>query len=404
MASMSVGLAWRIVFAGIASEEEVEGALRAQLTGGMPFLRAMLLRSPEVLRVFERELGAAPGELTIDRELTARLPEGASSTFLSVPIGRDPETGIVLVATADPLDRHVAQEIAFHLGEPVRLVPASLDRLLAALPMRAKGAPAAAKVRTAGPPIPPSPRADRIQPVPTVVAGPAPARRGGTPAYGTPALDARPSEPPIPLVRVSSPAAPSPVAPVLVPASPSTLDDDEPVIALTRSLLPTPALAPEPGTAERAPRSLAMERIQAADTADGVLEAVVEGMSVVAASVIAFGVRGNLFVGREALGVDRERARHLGIPADRPSILKTAAEIGHYLGPVPVTEPHQELAKLIDHHPGEVAAHAVNVGGRAATIVLMAGMENAYAATSRAEQLVRAAGKALETLVRARKR
>jgi hypothetical protein len=419
---MSVGLAWRLVWSGIATEQDVEAALREQVLEGVPFLRALLGRSPDVSRALADELSTdGSADIAVDSELAAHLPPGAAAAFLAVPIGRDGETGVVLVAAADPLDGHVAQELAFHLGEPVRLVPAPLERLLAALEGPPRTDPA-----EQGPPA-------RVTAVPLgrVGLGRAPPKpRGGTPAHGTPELTAlrergptvvsptvilsgaptRPSEPPIPLVRVSPSIAPAAGRPGGSPrAAPRTTGLDELVLSLTKSKAsssrPSAGRSQADATAADLDLEPALESLSTAESADAVVAALVQGAAPLAHAVVAFGVRSDGFVGRDAAGaVDSARARALQVPQDRPSVLKTATELGQYLGPIPRTEVHRDLAALLPAADAEVSVHAVTVGGKAAVVLVLAGIANPYVTTGHGAHLVRTASKALEALVRARKK
>src|SRR5258706_4231464 len=62
-------------------------------------------------------------------DLMEQLPPGLCARLLAVPVRRDPRTGTIDVAVADARDSHAAEEIAFFLRAPVRLVRAPLSAI-----------------------------------------------------------------------------------------------------------------------------------------------------------------------------------------------------------------------------------------------------------------------------------
>jgi hypothetical protein len=116
-------------------------------------------------------------------------------------------------------------------------------------------------------------------------------------------------------------------------------------------------------------------------------------------------VRGKVFEGRES-NDDGARAqiRSLVVSADRPSVLLTATQAGSYVGPVPETRVHADLARLLGGFTEQIAVGTVLVSGRAALVYVMAGFDTAFLATRRAGELSQAAGKALERIVRKRRK
>src|SRR2546430_2964551 len=89
--------------------------------------------------------------------------------FLAVPVRRDPRSGHVDLAVADPYDWHVADEFAFHLKTEVKVFRAKLATIEQALERLEAGArsgkvavraseppaaPAAENRSPSGPPIP----------------------------------------------------------------------------------------------------------------------------------------------------------------------------------------------------------------------------------------------------------
>jgi hypothetical protein len=131
----------------------------------------------------------------------------------------------------------------------------------------------------------------------------------------------------------------------------------------------------------------------------------VNALTRVASRVVAFAVRGRVFEGRESNdAASRSKVRALIVPMDTASVLSTAVKTGQYLGPLPETAVHAELAALLGRPNEEIAVGAVTVSGRAALLYVLAGFRTAYLTTRRATELGQAAGRALERMVRERKR
>lgn len=414
---MTVALARRLVWDGVVGAEEADRALHAHVTRRIAFIQALLESHPDLISRLEAELGGRrPGSSTAiipDPEMLRRLPPGLCETLLAVPVGRDPRTGAASVLAADPSDPHIAEEFSYHLASPVEVARAPIRAVLVAV-------------------------AERLE---------AAAGSTGTPAFGTQILDptqakANPSERPIPLVRVSAelPRAPATVkgvapqgsssghvSPVVVGAGTATRATSEPIIELTRakSLAPPATVkgtgpsaapsAPDSATGEDASYGASgpptpvddsrREELDNAKTPEDVVSVIVRGLSRVARRVLVLAVRGKVFEGRDA-NDDATRAaiRTLVVSADRPSVLLTAVQTGSYLGPIPETRVHADLARPLAGFTEQIAVGTVLVSGRAALIYVIAGFDTAYLATRRAQDLAAASGKALERIVRGRRK
>jgi hypothetical protein len=433
---MTVSLARRLVWEGVAAPEDVNAALQVHVNGRASFLGALVQRQPEMLGRLEAELGASRGAhhspVVADALLMRALPPGLSVALLAVPVGRDPHTGRVLVVVADATDPHTATEIAHHLGAPVDVVVAPLGRVLAALGPR-------------------DPQASTPPPGPKAAARPSSAIRANTLKPIAAPQEPRKSEPPIPLVRpyaagvqapstvkgvapqasgpgyapqvVVSPGAHAPMAaePIIQLtrtkslAPPSVSDSSEstgPVTSVGLQAPPTRTLAgPEPTTttapwgADGPPLERALETLQQAASAEDVVSALVRGLSGPGGTVLVLAARGKVFEGRDASErAAREAIRGLVISTDRPSVLLTAVQTGHYLGPIPQTLVHAELARILGGSSDEIAVGVVTVSGRAALVYVVSGSETPYLATRRGDRLAEAASRALERIVRDRKK
>src|SRR5882757_5677212 len=98
---------------------EIQAALFRHLGTGAPFVRALLeiggvseqMLNDELTRSTRPSLdGVVPVATLVDQ-----LPDQICRKLLAVPVRRDPRTGAVDVAVADPYDIHIAEEFAFHL-------------------------------------------------------------------------------------------------------------------------------------------------------------------------------------------------------------------------------------------------------------------------------------------------
>jgi hypothetical protein len=131
----------------------------------------------------------------------------------------------------------------------------------------------------------------------------------------------------------------------------------------------------------------------------------VRGLSRVARKVVVLAVRGKVFEGRDTNDDSaRDSVRALVISGDRPSVVLTAMQTGQYAGPIPQTLVHQELSRILGNPNDDIAVGSVTVSGRAALVYVAAGLDTAYLATRRGEELAQAASRALERIVRGRKK
>lgn len=451
---MSVALARRLVWDSLVSPEEIQRALHVHVTQRAPLLRVLAQTSPELIDRVERELfggdtGDAPAVLP-DLDLLRELPPGLAAFAIALPVGRDAVTNRIRVLAADPTDQALRDELEFHFHAGVDLVGAPLRVLFAAL-----HAMPDLKSR------PPPPRTLDARNAP-------PKPRRGDVAAGP--REPMPSEPPIPLVRVTPEHAAPPrtvkgVAPQGVssgdrPAAPvvvarSGASRFEPVIELPRSRVrvheqpaaagpPAPealdgssgppietveldsfsleslapgtlhgvAPAPQPSaevTADVQPTSdslnVALTELAAATSADGVVRVLARALARWAPRTIVFAVRGKGFEAKEAGSDDlRDRMKGLVIPGDLPSVLLTAVQTGQYVGPIPGTTVHQTLAVLLGAEVREIAVGAATVTGRAALVYVIGDRRIGAPLAQHAERLTTAASRALERIVRTRKK
>jgi hypothetical protein len=341
---VSIELSRRLIASG-APLPAIEAALLAEVSGGVPFVWALLDAHPELSSLVERELERANARelhwVRAEAELVARLPTGLCERLLALPVRADARSGRVDVAAVDALAPHVGAELSFHLGAPVRVLR------LSPAPMRA----ALAALSRHGTSVPPS-----VAPAPLVPLAPG--------AHGVaPELPAEPD------------AEAVPATPVKAAAFRFELELETALAELIR-----------------------------AESAERVAEALCHALE--PAVTLVFSARGGQFEGRAASrSVDAEAFASLSLPVDKSSILDMAVRAGFYLGPLPATLVHSELRSAL---PGKAAselyAAPALVAQRAALVLVTGCFGPSLEATQRADRLLAAASTTLERIVRAKKR
>ena len=376
----------------------MEAALFDAVQRGVSLTQAVNELYPELVELLERALDRSdfPAIHTVRplADLVRALPVGMCERLLSLPVHRDARSDRVDVASVDALDGHVANEFAFHLGLPVRVLRAPFAEVVAALEkLHAAGIflPGLSKILSAG----------RVSPA------------AGASQPATEPAERR-SEPALPLVRRS--LAPNPLwvsdAPAFSIIEPAVLEGldgeealNEPVLSLGRPKPFTPPEFEPAGPPWVLEFEAAVEELDAADTPERVVSGLCHGLSPLRALV--FAVRGSSFDvrgGSLGLGSPAE-LRTISVPAGNGSLLDSANRVGFYLGPFAQIAALSPLEGKWSAPPGsDCYARTVNVSDRPSLIVLMAGFSESTEATRRADVLSRAAGSALERIVRMRKR
>ena len=138
----------------VASEDAIAEALFASVTRGVPLVQALTESGAVGTEVLARYLARSEApylrQVVPVLAIVESLPPGLCARLLALPVRRDAITGTVDVVVPDPADPHLAREMAFHLGVPVRLVRASVASIEEALrrlrsrsllPARSPGAP-----------------------------------------------------------------------------------------------------------------------------------------------------------------------------------------------------------------------------------------------------------------------
>jgi len=414
---VSVELVRRLLASGVVLPSEAQKALFHHLSTGTPLLRALVDAGGVSESALDDELrrSALP---SLDRvvplpALVDELPADLCRNLLSVPVRRDPRTGLVDVAVADPYDPHIEEEFCRHLGTDVRLLRASLAAIEQALARMARGEYSSTVILrrsvqparpSSGPPIPLVRRASR-----QVGAH----DRGQAGAHDNAQADqvdietlgvndiVEPTESdgaitddlgqPMPLAAAKLPNSELPRAPAL-----PTFGHQH----------PAPGASQEPFS-RRSPMAPfasidgVLEALGRAATRDEVIANLIVGMSTVAGRVGAFAVKKRGFCGiacNHDLG-DKAAFRAIEIAGDAPTVLGIAKAKGSYLGPMPATPAHEPLLRLMKDTSGEVAAVLVSVAGRPAVILFAESLGDTMIATRRVEELARQASLALSRIL-----
>jgi hypothetical protein len=425
---VSVELARRLIESGAIAADEVERALFESVTSGVAFPQALASRGSDFLHMLEREVARSHVPLArsirVLPEVAARLPRGLCERLLVVPIGRDAKSGAIDLACVDPFDPQVGSELSHHLQSPVRVFRVPLTELLLALELwlderdaehsAAGRTPAFGTRAVRKPSQPPAGRLSLRSPRALIQDA-----SGAPIGADRPASSASPSEPPIPLVRRSIAPDTSTEAnarwrkgtdPGVGLGGPQELlpETDEagqPVIGLLRSkLYQAPPAGVQIGVLPDELVKAALAELAGATRPDEVIAALVHGLEALATRVLVLAIRAGKYearAGSAGLG-DPDRLRMLRLDANVSSVLETAVAEGYYLGLMPHTQIHDRLRELFGD--GEVYVARIDVSERPALLFVMAGLETAFGATRRADELARAAGRALERIVRERKR
>jgi len=422
---VTFALARSLLLADAVTPDAMAQALLLSATRGTSLVRALLAtRAIDPMRLEHHlDRGEAPymRHVAPVPSLVQHLPPGLCERLLALPVRRDPRTGTIDVAVVDARDPHAAEEIAFWLRAPVRMVRTSLASMEAAL-RRVQAPPEDDGVRPLAAPIwVPAPQATAVRAV------------AETPIYGVPAFDpTRVDDPglgeagyavddesptevsgfpaaaniPIALTRKSlAPVAVFELGPPVIEKDPRF--EGEPVLDLRRtksSAPPIGANAPVPPFEDLGP---VLQAMRTADDRDGILDLVVAGVRTAARRVGVLAVRRELLVGWECSPelADRATFRAARLPPDGTVFVDVLAGEGARLVRIPKDATHAPLLAAMRVPPlGEVAMAAVRVEGKPVALVLADEMGDTLVVTRRMEDLAQAAGDALARLLRERRR
>lgn len=354
---------------GNAPEDAIGDALLLSLKSRMPVLRALVesdaVRSDVLARYLARVDTPILRDVTPLRDVVDQLPPNLCERLAAVPVRRDASTGVVDVAVADPGDPHPGQEIAFHLGAPVRLVRASSISIEEAL-------------RRLRPP------ERHLSEVPS-----------------SPPSAALGSEIPIPLTRRAARGEARTTAQLL----PSYIPGPPPVPGLDgMGAKPQPERRywTDSGHPEIADIGGILTDLRAAGSRDEVLELLLGGAQMVAARVAIFVVKRDGYLGWACTPEfgDRTALQSILILPDRSNVFETAIRDGLYLGSLPDGDAHAALLDVMVRASPDVAAVAVRILGKTAAVLVADELGDTLLATRKLDELAKAAGDALMRVVR----
>lgn len=156
---MSFALAQRLIASGAVSAADAEAALLSSLAGRVPFVRALIDTGAIAEAVLDQEIEQLGGiglrQVSGMPELVNRLPPHFCRRMGVLPVRVDHGARVVEIAAADPLDVHLAAEVSFHLGVPVRVLRAPMSAIEDAIRrIELQAEAAAGRTRRATPPFP----------------------------------------------------------------------------------------------------------------------------------------------------------------------------------------------------------------------------------------------------------
>ena len=378
---MALDLARRLVSRGLVQKDEASHALAKHARGEAHFVQTLVSTGALTDTALFAEIEAM--DLPVVHrvvpllKLCDALPREMAAKLLALPIRQDGRTQTIDVASVDPLDGHVAVEMSFHLGAPVRIVGAPLSAVEASLLEIAREGTGTGEF-TAAPEPAPFPLVDRKTPPylarPVLADRLSPAVPRLKPQSDIPIPLVRRSAPKIQVARVDSEAPPATNrAPFSVRSSRERFADPGPVLAA----------------------------LQKATSRDELLDLMLNGLVMVSGKAAVLAAKKGEYRGvraSESLATNA-RFRDVSVPTEGPSIFATAALMGHYLGPVPNTQAHATLLALLGPDVGEVAVVPVRVEGVLALLTLQADLDDTMLATKRAEEVARAATEALTRIL-----
>jgi hypothetical protein len=210
----------------------------------------------------------------------------------------------------------------------------------------------------------------------------------------------------------SARAKPRSVAPPILPAvegvALSWRSKPPPVDLIASAELERRAAAAHPRISSAPPPPgppTARELLDEASSPDAVLELLRSCLT--PAVSIVFAVKGTSFDGRASSPEVEARAsvKQISLLSHQPSVLETAVKSGFYLGPIPNTPNHRELRDALPPDAvHEVYVTVVTVSDRPSLVWLLAGFEQSLDLTRRADDIAQVAGRALERILRQRKK
>jgi hypothetical protein len=350
------------------------------------------------------------GELAIDFLQVLRLPPGLCKRLMVVPLQVEPTNCRWAIAVADPLDRHVVDEISYHLGGPVDVFRAPLGVILAAVAF------------TEERPLVPSnaPLLDDVDDEHTPAFGTAAIMKLRRPAMHSRAGDDYPverrptlrrglslppvqmaeseSEPPIPLMRpIPHRSVGSGEPREEAAAGVNSTSDTRPRQTLPQLLHSFPS--------ESTPKKRIAEILAELEKNQSPREVLLgfgRAVATVAKRAAVFAVRSGRFELECLLPINL--ALKLSVSGAEPSVLQMACQAGYYLGPLTRGANAESLAEaLAVAKDSELYIVPILVAQRPALLMVAGLIDNTFAATRLIDHIAARGGEILDQLARRRR-
>jgi hypothetical protein len=369
-------LARSLLLADVVTHEALAEALLLSATRGTALVRALLLaRAVEAPRLEQHlERGDIPHMRHVAPvlSLVERLPRGLCERLLALPVRCDARTGTVDVAVVDASDPHPAEEIAYWLSAPVRMVRTSLASLDAAL--RRTNVASSGGMHALAPPIWQAPSSQ------------------GPPVLESEALD-QTTEPHIPFALTRRSVAPS--------SSDGLAPITERYPFGHSSATPSAAPAPQSPTIEPI-----LDRIRQEVERDAIFELVLVGARTVAQRVAVLAIRRGVLVGWTSSPAPADRAALRAVRASPAgNVLGLALDQdGALLTRIRENPSRAVWLSIWGRSPaGEVVIVALRVDRKPVALIIADELQEPTIAARRLEEIAEVAGAAITQALRQRR-
>ncbi len=437
---MGLELGRALLQSDAVTPDALAGALMASVRDRVSLVRALLTTQAIGISRLEEELSRTAPEAPLQRhpvpvlDLMERLPPRMCESLLAVPVRADPRTGTVDVALADASDAHAADEMSFYLGAPVRVVRSPLGAIESAIAQARRSAYQSSTPPSSNPISVPPPSPVRA-PLKTPPWGSQTFTGRGHDETGR-AHMANVCERPIPLIPKTPPSERAedfaiPLARKTAPGegllalaqAAQDEDNDEPVVELRRAksakpapVAPLPSRPPQgtsrwpredgaPLTIPATPFNQVLREMHKAVARDPLMELVLAALRPVAPRTALFAVKKEGYAGWMCTPEFGDRALLADIRVDtrKVSLFGTTAVAGTYVGPMSQNEAHAPLTKFVRSPDAELLCAAIKAAGKPVVIVLSYNVPDPVHAMSVFTEVTRAAGDALERILRAKR-
>ena len=418
-----------LLLADAVTPDALAEALFCSVREKVSLVRALVTTQAIAPTRLEEELARANPDTPLQKhpvpvqDLLDKLPPHLCEAFVALPVRRDPRTGTIDVALADPHDAHAAEEFSFFLGAPVRKVRSPLTAIELALArvrsverMRAvatgsssppaNGASSSASVwRASAWDVDPAVEPHRAAFSSSMSERPVPQHDSVRPPMASDGL----GDIPIPLSR-RAPARDGQeeeeafAMPLTRARAPEASDADDPVVELRRIKSPAPGVhtfEPTSSGASSTALNQLLREMGKITSRDPLMELVLIATRPVAHKCALFAVKKDAYVGWMCTADfgDRAELAKVSIPMRVPSFLAAAATVGQYVGPLLRNAQHEPFLPFMRSPRPDVVAIAIRAAARPAVILVAHEVGDQIKAMPFLHDIARAAGDALEKIV-----